>query len=142
MSSKRGFSLVEVIVASILLALVIAGIFSVVLSAQKLIRRSQTRYSATLIGDTALENLRAYLGSVGWYNSTAPLNPDNAWHDFMLASQDDPLGIHDLFGETEFAKRYGASWGYKIMNGTNCNGTGPTCEYRIGDVRVNWDETK
>ncbi len=68
---QQGLTLVEIIVAALLLAIISAGMFSVTLSSRKLTSRAQRRHFATEVAQTVLENLRVYLGADHWANATA-----------------------------------------------------------------------
>jgi len=137
-----GLTLVEIIVAALLLAIISAGMFSVTLSSRKLTTRAQRRHFATEVAQTVLENLRIYLGADLWYNTSAPLHANSLggsntwsnWHD-IDDSNDNFLNIYDRFGTNEFATRYNGKWRYKIIN------TGGY-DYRKVEVEIDWDETQ
>ena len=142
-----GLTLVEIIVAALLLAIISAGMFSITLSSRKLTTRAQRRHFATEVAQTVLENLRVYLGADHWANATATLiDPDyagfnqlddwTAW--YYITGNDDPniqLKIKERFENSEFAIRYGGRWRYRIKGVSNY-------DYRKAEVEVKWDETE
>ena len=137
--SPRGFTLVEIIVAALLLALISAGMFSITLSSRKLTKRSAQRHFATEVAQAVLENLRAYLGDDYWPNGTDtnPLAIHPGYYPYFNFSDDSsPLksAISDAFGSSEFATRFNARWSYKVEPG------GDNTEYRKVTVDVQWDE--
>ena len=143
-----GLTLVEIIVAALLLAIISAGMFSVTLSSRKLTTRAQRRHFATEVAQTVLENLRAYLGADHWENTTPTLidpgyvgfnQPDDWTVWYYITGNGDPniiLKIKDRFGTSEFATRYGGKWRYRIQNGPG------GYKYRKAEVEVDWDETE
>ena len=142
-----GLTLVEIIVAALLLAIISAGMFSVTLSSRKLTTRAQRRHFATEVAQTVLENLRAYLGADHWENATPTLidpnyvgfNPPDDWTEwYYITGNGDPnirLKIKERFGTSEFATRYDGRWRYRIQNQ-------PPHHYRKAEVEVDWDETE
>jgi prepilin-type N-terminal cleavage/methylation domain-containing protein len=134
----EGFTLVEIIVASVLLALIAAGIFSITLSSRKLINLSQRRHFANEVAQAVMENLRQYLGADYWYNNTesAPLCATANWkcYDFNDNTNSLTSAISSKFGSSEFASRYGAQWCYKVET------EAPPYDYRKVTAMVNWTE--
>lgn len=152
MYRQKGFSLIEVVVASVLLALISAGIFSITLSSRRLIGRSHIRYYAAEVGQTVFEKLRSYLGADCWDNVSSPIYATGAWgpgagpNDWYYLTgtgihDPDPLGVSLLFNSTEFATRYHGRWRYKGSSATGC-GSLPTdpCDYREFKVEIRWDD--
>lgn len=139
---SSGFSLVEVVVASLLLAIVTAGLFSITLSSRKIIERTHTRHSAYEVAQTVFERLRVYLDYNQWYNTSSPIHPTPTvgwrWYSLTGPGSNDPLGISNFYGSSELATRYGGMWGYIVSNGTGCGGGGGGCDYRNVTVQVNW----
>ena len=136
-----GLTLVEIIVAALLLAIISAGMFSVTLSSRKLTTRAQRRHFATEVAQTVLENLRIYLGADHWENTSAPLHAtslggSDTWSNWYFISTNNFLNIQDRFGTSQFATRYNGKWHYKIID--NIGGY----DYRKVEVEVDWDETQ
>ena len=137
-----GLTLVEIIVAALLLAIISAGMFSVTLSSRKLTSRAQRRHFATEVAQTVLENLRAYLGADHWDNDT-PIDPGNTslfvgeggWSNWYNIETHTFLNIKDRFGNSEFATRYGGRWRYRVEDVDSY-------DYRKAEVEVDWDETQ
>jgi len=146
--SQQGFSLVEIIVASLLLAIVSAGLFSVTLSSKKITTVSSQRHTATDVGETILDSFRSYLGDDNWTNNPgiSPFTaPDNVWQGYYGFS-DGQGGIIDMvadvFRGTEFDKRYNGHWRYRVIIDTTCDwNAGNLCEYRKVETEVVWNET-
>ena len=135
-NSQTGFTLVEIVVASLLLAIVSAGLFSVTLSSRKIITTSSQRHTATEVAQTVLENLRAYLGEGNWSDavSPSPIYPvDWQCYDFGDRTNVFVSEITDTFAGTEFHNKYGGRWCYKVENVGGC-------DYRKVTVEVNWTE--
>jgi len=132
---KRGFTLVEIIVAVVILALISAGVFSVTLSSRKLINRSQRRHFANEVAQAVLENLRSYLGADQWDNTSLPITArDWECHYFSETGNNLVNTISSQFGSSEFATKYGAQWCYKIT------APGEGYEYRKAEVEIRWNE--
>ncbi|MDD5292481.1 MAG: prepilin-type N-terminal cleavage/methylation domain-containing protein [Candidatus Omnitrophica bacterium] len=132
--NKKGFTLVEIIVAAVLLALISAGIFSVTLSSQKLINRSQRRHFANEVAQAVLENLRSYLGQDQWEINSPIAIRDWECHSFSATGNNLINNITSQFGSSEFATKYGAQWCYRITAG------GDNYQYRKAEVNVTWTE--
>lgn len=133
--NRAGFTLVEIIVASILLAIISAGIFSITLSSRKIIRSAHKRQLATLVAQTALEKLRAYLGMDQWNNTASPIYPTANRICYFLNDSANFLNMTAIFGATELATRCGGIWCYTVDNGTG------GFEYRKAQVNVTWTES-
>lgn len=139
--NKKGLTLVEVIVASVLLALISAGIFSITLSSRRLINRSSKRHYANKVAEAALENLRQYLGADEWYNNSSPINPaatsifnNSTWSSWYYLNSNNFLNMQTTFGSSEFAIKYNGRWRYKVSNAAS------PYEYRKAEVEVGWTE--
>jgi len=140
-NSRFGFSLVEIIVATLLLALITAGILSVSLSSRNVIQRSHSRNTAYQIAEAVAENLRNYLGYNHW-NTTSPLSANQTYGPYSL-SAGDPLNVSWYFGNTALAGRNNARYSYEVTDGfTGCGGLGDACQYRKVVINVTWDEDK
>lgn len=139
-NSENGFTLVEIIVASLLLAIITVGIFSVTLSSRKVISITHRRNFATVVAQTALENLRVYLDGVQWYNTSSPIYP-SPWQCHNLNDLADTfLNMSSIFGTSDFAMRYSGRWCYKIEIVSDPTCPSGTCDYRKATVEVNWAE--
>jgi prepilin-type N-terminal cleavage/methylation domain-containing protein len=78
---NKGFTLVEIIVAMVVLALLSTGLFSVFVSSRYIVRRSRSRLVALEVAKNVIENKRQYIRANTWYlgNASDPLNPTGAW---------------------------------------------------------------
>lgn len=139
--NKKGLTLVEVIVASVLLALISAGIFSITLSSRKLINRSSKRHYANKVAEAVLENLRQYLGAEQWYNASSAINPaattsNSTWpgSNWYYLNSNNFLNMQTIFGSSEFATKYNGRWRYRVLD------PGLPYEYRKAEVEVGWTE--
>ena len=85
--NKRGFTLVEIMVAMIILALLSTGVFSVMLSARYLVQRSKRRLIAIEIARREIENHRQFIRADTWYTSGPgnPLDDTGAWLSWTSA---------------------------------------------------------
>lgn len=86
---KKGFTLTEVIVSMVILALLAAGFFSAAVSGRKLTWRSRMRFTAAEIAHRRLEELRANVRADTWNLAASPLNPSGAWTAWV-ASPENP----------------------------------------------------
>ena len=145
--SEKGFTLVEIVVSSILLAIVAAGVFSITLSSKKIITVSSQRHVATKVAESALDNLRAFLGDDKWTGSgTSPFSAaDNTWQPtgspnyYTFADGQAAYGgyvdkVADVFRGTEFDTIYNGRWRFRVI-------APGTYDYRKVEVEVLWDET-
>ena len=128
---KCGFSLAEVIVASMLLAMIAGGILSVALSSRRVVTLFHQRHSGMEVAQAVVESFRKYLGYNYWNNSGYPIYPSGT--QCYDLNQSDPLGIAAYFGGSAFATRNNATWCYRIENV-------PPYDYRKITVNVTWDE--
>lgn len=68
---KNGFTLVEIMVSLIILALLASGLFSVLLSSRYLVARTKRRLVATEVARLEIENKRSrYQRADCWYNAS------------------------------------------------------------------------
>jgi prepilin-type N-terminal cleavage/methylation domain-containing protein len=141
---KNGFTLVEVVVASILLAIVAAGIFSIIVSSKKIITSSSQRRVAIEVAETVLDNLRRYLGADQWDNDTSPIYTTGGWsswyslHDHTTELS---IAVSTVFDASDFDNIYQGGWRYRIdPQLTQC--AGGECDYRKAEVEVNWTEVE
>lgn len=93
----RGFTLAEIVIAALIAAIVVVGIFSVVLSVKVAAGKSTRRTQANFYVRTAGERLRAYMSADR--SVPGPGSPPNRW---KLAEDASPLawafdpGDHDI----------------------------------------------
>jgi len=118
----RGFTLVEVMVAAIILALLAAGLFSVFASARNLVSRSKRRLVATEIAKAEIEKNKQHIRADRWDNVSYPaVYPANGvWRSCASAA-----------------------YTYQgITYNVDCRvDPGPTADsYRKVTVRVRWNE--
>lgn len=137
--NEKGFSLVEIIVASILLAIIAAGIFSVAVSANKIVSSSTQRHFATEVAQAVLDNMRLYLGDDQWTGSasspfsTSGWQPGSGYYTFANGQPAFIDSVADIFRGTEFDTLYNGRWRYRVIN------PGSGYEYRKVEVEVAWD---
>jgi prepilin-type N-terminal cleavage/methylation domain-containing protein len=118
-NSSQGFTLVEIMVAMIILSLLASGIFSVFVSAGYLTMRSKRRFVAAQIARLEIENKRQFIRADLWYlnNATNPLRPNSSW--FACNSTNySPYSVD-----------------CRVDNATGS-------DYRKLSVRVRWNETQ
>lgn len=138
--NQKGFSLVEIIVASILLAVVSAGIFSISISAKKIVSSSTQRLYATDVAQAVLDNMRAYLGADQWTGAagspfaTSGWQPGSGYYTFANGQPAFIDSVADIFRGTDFDTLYNGRWRYRVIN------PGGGYDYRKVEVEVVWDE--
>ncbi|MBI5872789.1 MAG: type II secretion system protein [Candidatus Omnitrophica bacterium] len=77
---KKGFTLVEVMVSLVILALLAAGLFSVFVSARYMVVRSKRRLGAMEVARAEIEKNRQHIRADRWDNASYPLFPaDGTW---------------------------------------------------------------
>jgi prepilin-type N-terminal cleavage/methylation domain-containing protein len=77
----KGFTLVEIVVATVVLSLVAVGFFATFLSARYLVERSKRRLKAMEIARERIEVMRREVRADWWYsgNASDPLLPNGTW---------------------------------------------------------------
>lgn len=120
--NKSGFTLVEVMVAAVVLALLATGLFSVFASSRNLVSRSKRRLVAVEIARTEIETHKQHIREDRWNNPAYPavFPADGNWR--ACAS---------------------AAYVYSgIAYNVDCRvDPGPTADsYRKVTVRVRWNE--
>lgn len=118
--NKRGFTLVEIMVAMVILALISTGVFSVMLSARYLVQRSKRRLIAIEIAKREIENKRQFIRADTWYTPGNPLDDTGAWSGWTPAA----------------SGPYSYEWRYRVDPGP------PGLECRQMTIQVMWSEQK
>ena len=125
---KRGFTLLEILVSAIILALLSTGVYSVLISSRYLIVRSKMRVQGLEYCRRFLEALRPYVRYDLWKKTAAQGNPlaaENTWYPLPNAFQP-PSG----------SPYYGAR--FKVSNGVFGGADG--FDYREVTVQIFWNE--
>lgn len=65
-SSLTGFTLIEILVAAVIMAITVSGIFAVFIASGRFVNRSQRRLSAINIAQAEIEKRRGYVRSDTW----------------------------------------------------------------------------
>lgn len=79
---KKGFSLVEIMVAVVILALLAAGLFSVIVSGRYLVGRSRKRCQAIEIAKGEMERLKPFVRN----DTDTFLRPNSTWTNWDSAT--------------------------------------------------------
>ncbi|MFH0877901.1 MAG: prepilin-type N-terminal cleavage/methylation domain-containing protein [Candidatus Omnitrophota bacterium] len=118
MKDPKGFTLTEIVVSAVVLALMASGVFSAMLSGKYLISRSKNRARALEITKYHMEDLRQHIRADRW-NETSPypLNPSGSWSGWATHSG------------TIF------SWRYRVSPVANS-------DCRQVDVQTRWSEPR
>lgn len=116
---KKGFTLIEILVASVVLALLATGLFSVMVSGRYMVARSKLRVGAFEIAKITIEGLRMYIRGDSWNNTSSPLYPTGVW-----SPQD--TGSYPPF-----------RFRFKVENASAVGL--PTADFRVVTVEVRWD---
>lgn len=112
---KQGFTLIEIIVSMIILALLASGFFSIMVSSRYLVMRSRMRLLATELASQQIERLKQYVRDDTWAVAGNPLDPTGIWN--AIAGMPAPY-----------------TGDYKVESGP------PNTDYRKVTVRVRWNE--
>jgi len=72
---RRSFSLLEVLIGAVIIAISLGGLLAVFVGSRKYIRQSQKRLSAFNVGRQVLDDLRGSVAASNWDAGTAPLAP-------------------------------------------------------------------
>jgi prepilin-type N-terminal cleavage/methylation domain-containing protein len=78
----KGFTLVEIMVSLMILALLASGVFSVMVSMRHLVAHSKKRMGAIEVARRVIEDHRKYIRADTWDNITSPLNPSGSWSGY------------------------------------------------------------
>lgn len=114
---KNGFTLVEIMVSTVILALLAAGIFSVLVSSRYLVARSKTRVAAVEIARAEIERMKSLADVNTFYTPSGLLDGTGTWRAW------------DTTTYTPYSVRY------RVDNGTG------TATYRKVTVQVAWNDT-
>ena len=115
--NRKGFSLVEVVVASVILALLASGVFSVMISARYLVGRTRDRARAVELARQQIEQMRQLISADQWNLTTSPIYP-GSWSGWSPAP-----------GASNYEYRYKVS----TVVGAEC---------RQVTIQVRWNETR
>lgn len=121
--NSRGFSLLEIVIAMLILGLVTAGLFGLFTTSYGFISKAGRRLQAVNYGREVLETLKIYVSA----NSATPVNAGSAFTNSNFSAIG--LNASNTFGGISFSRSY---------NVTNdpLNATG----LRQVRVTVNWNE--
>lgn len=113
-----GFTLVEVMVSLVLLALLASGVFSVLASGRYLVARTKGRFIAHEIARAEIERMRGFIDASTWDSSGGPLMANGSWSDWDATT-------HAPY-----------RWRFRV------DSVPGGAEYRKVTVQVGWNETK
>ena len=148
MTLNKGMTLLEILVATILLGWLIVGMFSVYKSAQKLMERANRIQYANFLAREKMEELSGY-GFDGLSQTFPQLNdltnfPMNTRTLFQTEDNITGNAIPDIgytAGTNEFVDRYFTTRVSYITNQDDWPETSSgTVDYRKVEVEVNWNE--
>lgn len=126
--SKFGFTLVEILVSTLILALVVSGIMASFISSQRFISRSQRRLQATYFARQMFEQLREGVNAQDWANplgTRLEVQP-GVWR---------PCGI-DLGTWDDLGSPFAGTCDYMVEQAPLQGPQG----YRQVQVRIRWQE--
>lgn len=118
---KSGFTLTEIIVASVILATAVAGLFASFIAAKRYSVQSKSRLMAVHNAQYILESLRQDVRADTWNLSSSALS----------------TGIHPVSNTMlsgELVAKYNATAQYNVEQGPSPNG------YRAVTLTIHWDE--
>ncbi len=118
MKNKSGFTLVEIMVSMIVLALLSSGFFSILVSARYLTNRSQWRMRAIEIAREEIENKRGLIRADTWYTPGSVLWASGNWSGSYLSPSDPHFLVR-----------------YKVESV-------PGCDCRKMTVQVQWNDVQ
>jgi len=143
---KLGFSLVEVVVASMLLSMVSVVFINITLSTNKILERSRRRLFAAELAQYVLENLRANLTQPDWDDPNSPIavgvHPalegtcGDDWVDLNAGDEFLDAGSSYFSSWSDFAYRYLGKWQYCVTQ----IATATCSDCRTVEVNVEWTE--
>ena len=114
---KNGFTLVEIMVSTVILALLAAGMFSVLVSSRYLVARSKTRVTAVEIARAEIERMRSLVDAATFYAPPGLFDGTGTWRAWNTTAYP-PYSVR-----------------YRVDNGTG------TATYRKVTVQVAWNDT-
>ena len=128
--SRRGFTLVEIMVAMVVLGILAAGFFGVITSGRYLVSRSKRRLAAYELARRHIEHRRSWVRADTWYLGGAdPLNPTGVWSGW---------GCSPVVGTITYQSRIRID---RVTAAEGCMGPAADCPRRI-TVQVRWNETQ
>jgi prepilin-type N-terminal cleavage/methylation domain-containing protein len=130
---RKGFTLIEVIVSAVIVALTAAGIFASFIAAQNYVSRSRGRTGTSSSVRQQIETLKVEVNQTIW-SATATCNPDTNGLALTAACTDGWTNWGNVSGTFGLAPYFGKRR-YKV---TELNpGSGGA---RKTEVQVNWTE--
>jgi prepilin-type N-terminal cleavage/methylation domain-containing protein len=87
-TGKKGFTLVEIMVSMIVLALLASGFFSILVSARYLVNRSTMRMTGLEIAQLRIEELKANIRADTWWLGGSPYQATGAWSTWAAYAPD------------------------------------------------------
>lgn len=143
MRIDKGFTLVEVVVSVVIVALTAAGIFASFIAAQNYVSRSKGRVSTSNAVRQQIENLKVGVDAEAWYQVPSP--PPNCDPDLNGLSLTDALTTCGPDAGWTAWKRVNGTFGDPPLNGkrrykvTLVDPLAPGGA-RKAEVQVNWTE--
>ncbi len=137
-SSRAGFTLVEVVIATLLLAVGVAGVFSVTLSARQQSKRHAGRDKINQYGRQVQEELKSYV--TGNINDTQGA-PGGSWHHPSDTCGEWALSancIHDVTSMLP-ADLKAAPYNAKLSYTVTVENLGSLKTRRV-DIKMKWDD--
>lgn len=135
--NNRGFSLIEVMIGTLLMGLVATSVFGVALSTSQNSGRIGRKTAASLVGRKIMEQLKNYV-TADTIGTTGPGAAPNGWgfpgddcacYAFSTGTHnlDATLWLPELAGPP-----YNAKLSYTVTNAATGNGNQPTVSLNIG----------
>ena len=85
MRKKSGFTLVEIMVSMIVLALLASGFFSILVSARYLVNRSAFRIAGIEVARTEIERMKTLVSADTWSLAGSTLEPTGVWQGWVVS---------------------------------------------------------
>ncbi len=76
----KAFSMVEVVVAAVVLATTIAVVFGTIMASRKPMVQADKNVRASIFAKKVMAHLRGQVDANTWDAAGSELNPDGAWH--------------------------------------------------------------